>query len=86
MQDGGLDMTTIKPLVGAVKFYDVAEIMDKRLLVEWERKGLRDQLLPSLLDHTLFEDTDRLMSMCSLKSKTFYYHVLRAHSSRRPPM
>ena len=87
-QDGEFDMNTIKPLVGTEKFSDVSDIMDKRHLVEWEGKGLRDQLLqlPSLLDHTHFEDTDPLMSMCSVKSKTFYYHVLRAHSSRRPPM
>ena len=81
-------MNTIKPLVGTEKFSDVSDIMDKRHLVEWEGKGLRDQLLqlPSLLDHTHFKNTDPLMSMCSVKSKTFYYHVLRAHSSRRPPM
>jgi len=87
-QDGELDMTTIRPLVGTVKFYDVPDIMEKQHLVEWEGQGLRDKLLklPSLLDHTHFEDTDPLMSMCSVKSKTFYYHVLRAHSIRRPPM
>jgi hypothetical protein len=81
-------MNTIKPLVGTVQFSDVSDIMDKRHLVEWEGQGLRDQLLqlPSLLDHTHFKNTDLLMSMCSVKSKTFYYHVLRAHSIRRPPM
>ena len=87
-QVGELDMTTIRPLAGTVTFFDVTRFMEKQHLVEWEGQGLRNQLLqlPSLLDHTHFKNTDPLMSMCSVKSKTFYYHVLRAHSSRRPPM
>ena len=78
--DGGLDMSNIKPLTGTVKFHDVPEVMGKRDLVEWEGHPLKDKLLqdPSLLDHTCFENVDRLMSMMSVKSKTFYYHVLRA--------
>ena len=78
--DGQLDLAEIKPLTGTVKFHDVPEVMNTRDLVEWEGQGLTDKLLqtPSLLDHTHFEDVDRLMSLMSVKSKTFYYHVLRA--------
>ena len=78
--DGGLDLDEIKPLTGTVKFHDVPEVMGTRDFVEWEGQALRGKLLelPSLLDHTYFEDDDRLMSLMSVKSKTFYYHVLRA--------
>ena len=78
--DGQLDLAEIKPLTGTVKFHEVSEVMGTRDLVEWEGHALKDKLLqaPSLLDHTDFEDVDRLMSLMSVKSKTFYYHVLRA--------
>ena len=78
--DGGLDFSSVKPLPGTVKFTDVLDVMHSRELVEWEGPALKDKLAacPSLLDHTHFEDVDRLMSVMSVKSKTFYYHVLRA--------
>ena len=78
--DGGLDYSSVKPLPGTVKFNDVLEVMASRELVDWEGQALKDKLnaSPSLLDHSFFEDVDRLMSMMSVKSKTFYYHVLRA--------
>ena len=79
-QDGELDMTPIKPKIGTIMFHEVGEVMDERHLEVWDGQGLRDKLVqsPSMLDHTTFEDTDRLMSMLSVKSKTFYYHVARA--------
>ena len=87
-QDGELDMTTIKPLLGTVKFHDVNEVMNVRHLVEWEGQALKDKLvqMPGLLDHTVFEDTDNLMSLMSVKSKTFYYHVVRAQCINSSPM
>ena len=80
VHDGELDMDSIKPLLGTIKFHDVPEVMDARQLAEWDGDALRDKLaqLPSLLDHTFFEDDDRSMSMMSVKYKTFYYHVLMA--------
>ena len=80
LHDGGLDMSNVKPPMGTVQFHEVDEVMGNRDLVDWEGQPLKDKLLqdPSLLDHTCFENVDRLMSMMSVKSKTFYYHVLRA--------
>ena len=79
-EEGSLDMDMIKPPQGTVKFHEVPEVMGNRDFVEWEAQQLNDKLtqVPDILDHTHFEDTDRLMSMMSSKSKTFYYHVLRA--------
>ena len=78
--DGQLEMSKIQPLIGTVMSHDVPDVMGVRVLVEWEGQALKDKLLqtPGLLDHTLFEDVDNLMSSMSTKSKTFYYHVLRA--------
>ena len=78
--DGQLDRSKIKPLLGTVMSYDVPDVMSVRELVEWEGQPLKDKLVqsPSLLDHTSFLDVDPLMSAMSTKSKTFYYHVLRA--------
>ena len=78
--DGQLDRSKIKPLLGTVMSYDVPDVMSVRELVEWEGQPLKDKLVqsPSLLDHTSFLDVDPFMSSMSTKSKTFYYHVLRA--------
>ena len=86
--NGELDLTKIKPKVGTIMFHDVPEVMNVRLLAEWGGQSLRDKLvqLPSLLDHTHFQDTDRLMSLLSVKSKTFYYHVVRAQCTNSSPM
>lgn len=85
-EDGELNIDSIKPLIGTVKFHDVPDVMNARMLVDWEAQALRDKLLqsPSLLDHTHFMDTDQLMSMMSVKSKTFYYHVLMAQCINSP--